>query len=57
MMGHREKLKDGDEQDAFTGWRHMMHWRTGALRAIKKRFNKRVRKNARKALKEVSTDE
>jgi hypothetical protein len=38
---------DGYEQDAFTGWRHVYHWRPGELRKIKRRANKRERRTAR----------
>jgi len=48
MMGHKEKLKNGGEQDAFTSWRRMYNWKPGVLRRIKKAFSKRVRKDARK---------
>ena len=45
MMGHREKLKGGDEWDAFSRYvRSIMHWRPGAVRRIKRRFHKRVRR-------------
>lgn len=37
-------LKGGDEWDAFTGWRRAIRWRRGALRAIKRRYGKRMRK-------------
>lgn len=41
---------DGDEQDAFTGWRHALHWRPGELRKIKRRAGKRERRAARAAI-------
>jgi hypothetical protein len=47
MMGHRGELKDGDEWDALTRARRFYHWRPGELRAIKRRYNKRQRKEAR----------
>jgi len=46
MMGHRG-LKKGDEWDAFTGWRKVLFWQPGELRRIKRRYNKRQRKEAR----------
>lgn len=53
-MGHRAPLRDGDaplrdgdEQDAFTNWRRVVAWRRGALRAVKRRFNRRVRRRER----------
>jgi hypothetical protein len=50
MMGHREKLKGGDEWDAFTGWRNVMRYldRPRVKHAIKKKFSRRVRKEAKK---------
>jgi hypothetical protein len=37
----------GAEYDAFTGWRHVLHWRPGELRKIKRRANKRDRRTVR----------
>ena len=37
-------MKGGDEYDAFTGWRKVLHWRSGQRKAIKKKFNRRERK-------------
>ncbi len=45
MMGHHEKLKGGDEQDALTGWRRFCIWRPGQRKRIKKAFNKRQRRH------------
>lgn len=41
---------NGDEQDAFTGWRHVLSWRAGELRKIKRRASKRERRTARAAI-------
>jgi hypothetical protein len=41
---------DGDEQDAFTGWRHVMFWQRGELRKIKRRASKRERRAAKAAI-------
>lgn len=44
MMGNRG-AKGGDEYDAFSKhWRKLLRWRRGELRAIKRRFSKRLRK-------------
>lgn len=56
MMGHREPLKNGAEWDAFTGWRRFLHWKRGALAKIKAQFNRRARREARRALKETSDE-
>lgn len=45
MMGHRFKLRGGDEYDAFTKWRRFLRWKPGQLRKIKRRYWKRFRKN------------
>lgn len=56
MMGHREKLKSGDEYDALTGWKRMLHWRPGERKRIKKRFWKRQRQNNKQSLDAFSVD-
>jgi hypothetical protein len=43
--------RGGDEQDAFTGWRHLLHWRPGQRKALKRRASRRVRRQARTALR------
>ena len=53
-MGHRESMKGGDEFDAFTRWRHLLcvfHNNTGLRKAMKRKFNKRVRRKARTAMR------
>ncbi|MDK1490502.1 hypothetical protein QN219_10570 [Sinorhizobium sp. 7-81] len=57
MMGHREKLKGGDEWDAFTGWRKVMCYldRPRVKHSIKKKFSRRVRKDAKKTIEEKLT--
>jgi len=37
---------NGDEQDAFSRWRHAYHWHRGQLRKIKRRAGKRDRRDA-----------
>lgn len=46
-MGHRGKMIDGDEMDAFNSRRQRRHWGQGRLKGIKRRFNKRQRKAAK----------
>ena len=41
---------NGDEQDAFAGWRHVMFWQRGELRKIKRRASKRERRTAKTAI-------
>ena len=44
MMGYREKMKGGDEYDAFTGWRRVIKWSRGERAKIKRAFRRRVRR-------------
>lgn len=48
MMGHREKM-NGDEHDAFTGWKKLLKIfdKPGIAAKTKKRFNRRIRKAAK----------
>jgi hypothetical protein len=41
----------GDEQDAFTAWRHLLYWRPGQRQAVKRRASRRTRRQARQALR------
>ena len=42
---------NGAEQDAFSRWRHVLSWRSGELRRIKRRASKRERRTAKTAIK------
>ena len=55
MMGHREKLKGGDEFDALTGWRRFLHWKPGTRKHIKRKVNKRIRREAKLKAYEAKT--
>lgn len=46
MMGHRQRLIDGDEHDAVTGWRRYLRWRPGERSAVKRRIRRRERHEA-----------
>ena len=46
MMGHRDPMKSGDEYDALTGWKRLLHWRPGERKKIKRRHNRRLRHEA-----------
>jgi len=50
-MGHRTKFRSMEELDAFTGWRRVSKWRAGQVKAIKRKFNKRVRRENRMLVK------
>lgn len=54
MMGHREKIKGGGEQDVFTGWRRVLCYtkRAGVTKAVKAKFNRRVRREWKASLRE-----
>jgi len=45
----RIPMADGDEFDYFTRWRRVMSWGRGMGRWIKRKHNKRLRRNLRKA--------
>jgi len=46
MMGHKERMIGGDEYDAFTGWKKYLRWRPGTRKKIKRKFNKRQRRQS-----------
>ncbi|MGJ2408931.1 hypothetical protein ACR8FJ_22470 [Salmonella enterica subsp. enterica serovar Paratyphi A] len=53
MMGHREKMKGGDEYDAFSRRARRIVVgidRPGVTKRMKQKFNQRVRKLARLAV-------
>ena len=52
MMGRKQKLKGGDEFDVVGGWRRWYCYlqRAGAVKAIKKKMNKRSRSDAKRKL-------
>ena len=41
-------MKSADEYDALTKARRFYHWRAGAVKKIKKAFNKRERKDGKR---------
>lgn len=47
MMGHREKLKSGDEYDAVTRWRRFLHWRAGQRKRVKRQLARRARREGK----------
>jgi hypothetical protein len=49
IMGRKQILKSGDEQDAVTGWRRALRWKPGERKRIKRRLNRRFRREARLA--------
>lgn len=55
MMRHREKMKSGDEFDAFSSWKKLLcvFQPPGVSAKTKKRFNRRIRKEARLAVRQA----
>lgn len=49
----RIKLINGDEQDVFSKWRHMIRWRRGETKAIKRGYNRRFRRYAKNDLRKL----
>lgn len=47
------KLKGGDEHDCLTRWRHVLGWKPGEKKRIKRGYNKRVRRETKKAIAHV----
>jgi hypothetical protein len=53
MMGNRGAT-NGDEFEAFSRrYRHLIHWKRGQLRMIKRRFSKRIRRDARSLMRKI----
>jgi hypothetical protein len=57
-MTKRIKLKGGDEYDAFSrASRTLLQWRSGEVKKIKRKHNKRVRQENKSAMREVNNDD
>ena len=52
---HRRPAKDGDEQDVFTRWRHVIktYERPGVTKQAKQRHNRRERRQTKQRIKEA----
>lgn len=50
MMGHREKLKSGDEHDLVFKWPAVYLTRPGERRRIKRMMNRRIRHGVKRQL-------
>ncbi|QBI96057.1 hypothetical protein SEA_MISSDAISY_77 [Mycobacterium phage MissDaisy] len=46
-----EHRPTADERDAFTRWRHVLRWRPGERKAIKRRSHRRDRRVERQRLR------
>ena len=55
-MGHREKLKGGDEFDLVCGWKRVLCYmqKSGVSKAIKKKMNKRSRRKSKQEIFNLS---
>ena len=51
-MRNRIPSQGGDEEDAFTRWRKLFHYRAGELKRIKRGYNKRFRKQGKQEAKD-----
>lgn len=50
MMGHKDQMIDGSEMDALTRYKKYLNWKVGERKIIKRKYNKRVRKQAKETL-------
>jgi len=52
MMGRKQTLKNGDEYDVVGRWRKLYCYlqRAGVAKSIKKKMNKRFRKDAKRKM-------
>lgn len=41
----------GQESDAFTAWRHLLLWKAGERKALKRKYHRRWRKIVREELR------
>jgi len=51
VMRHREPTRSGKESNALTWAKKFYYWHPGERKSIKRRFNRRVRRNTRLELK------
>jgi hypothetical protein len=57
MMGHRQRLIDGDEYDALTrGGKGAHRWRAGQRAAAKRSVSRRARRKAKARIIEHGAD-
>lgn len=56
LIGQKIPFKGAEEFDAFTGWRYVMGWGSHTLQAIKRGYNRRVRRVVRALLHEIERD-
>ncbi len=49
----RIPMAGGTEEDAFTGWRHLLKWKAGQRKAAKRKYHRRWRKQVRRQVREA----
>jgi hypothetical protein len=54
----KRSMKNADEYDVFTGWRHIYCWtqRAGACKKVKQRVNRRERREGKQAGRAAVSD-
>lgn len=54
----RRQIKDWDEQDAYTRWRHLLVYlgRAGAVKKVKRRTHRRERREGKQDIREQLED-
>lgn len=50
LHAQRIAMTSVDEYDAFTRWRHYLHWHRGERKRIKRKYHRRWRKQVRRQL-------
>jgi hypothetical protein len=53
---HAIAMAGGDEYDALTRWRHFLHWKPGARKAIKRGYNRRQRAMQHQQMRRAAVD-
>lgn len=46
----------GDEEDVLSGWRKVLHFRSGECKKVKRKYNKRLRKHANRNAFDIAVD-
>ncbi len=54
----RRPVTTGEEQDAFTGWRHLLVYmgRPGVVKTVKRRYHKKERRWAKAEIRALRSD-
>lgn len=59
MVSQKIPMKGGDEQDVFSNWRRVLCYtgRSGVCKAVKRRYNKRLRQAHKMEIENVLADQ